>query len=62
MKTFAVVKSYEVIDMIVADSKEIAESLTSLECVEYATHTDCGIGWTYIDGVLAAPIVEEVVE
>lgn len=62
MKNFAVVKNYEVINMVVADSKEIAESLTSLECVEYATHADCGIGWTYIDGVLAAPIVEEVVE
>lgn len=62
MKNFAVVKNYEVINMVVADSKEIAESLTSLECVEYATYTDCGIGWTYIDGVLAAPIVEEVVE
>ena len=61
MKNFAVVKNYEVINLVVADSKETAESVTLLECVEYATHLDCGIGWTYIDGVLAAPIVEEEV-
>jgi hypothetical protein len=62
MKNFAVVKNYEVINMIVADSKETAESLTSLECVEYATYTDCGIGWTYIDGVLSAPLEESITE
>jgi hypothetical protein len=59
MKKFAVVKDYEVINLIVAESKEVAESLVSSECVEYELHTDCAIGWTYIDGVFAAPIVEE---
>jgi hypothetical protein len=49
MPNFAVLDGESVIDLIVADSKDIAESLTNKNCVEYTT-TKAQIGGTYVNG------------
>jgi hypothetical protein len=59
MANFAVIKDGVVDNVIVADTKEIAEQVTGLTCVEYTEENPAGIGWTY-DGVnFIAPIVEK---
>ena len=55
MKTFAVIKDGVVENCIVADSKEIAETQTGLECIEYFSVVP---GWSYVDGVFASQEVE----
>jgi hypothetical protein len=47
MSLFAIVENNVVINIIVAESKEIAETVTKATCVEYETQNDCGIGWVY---------------
>jgi hypothetical protein len=59
MATFAVINDNIVENVIVADTKEIAEQVTGKECVEYTDENPAGIGWTYADGVFTAPVVEE---
>lgn len=44
-KTFAVISEDKVINVIVAESKEIAELVTELECIEYTSENPMGIGW-----------------
>ncbi len=47
MARFAVIRDGVVVNVLIADSKESAESVTTLECVE----TDIGnVGDSYIDG------------
>jgi hypothetical protein len=59
MSTYAVIKNNEVINTIVADSKEIAEEATNEICIEYTLENPVGIGWSY-DGVsFTPPVVEE---
>ena len=60
MATFAVIDSNIVENIIVADTKEIAEQVTGKECVEYTDSNPAGIGWAYADGVFTAPVVEEI--
>jgi hypothetical protein len=60
MATFAVMNSNIVENIIVADTKEIAEQVTGKECVEYTDSNPAGIGWTYADGVFTAPVIEEI--
>jgi hypothetical protein len=59
MATFAVIQNNIVTNIIVADTKEIAETVTGSTCVEYTDENPAGIGWTYADGVFTAPVVEE---
>ena len=47
MKTFAVIVSNIVENVIVADSKEIAEQVTDQKCIEYTYENPAGIGWIY---------------
>jgi hypothetical protein len=47
MATFAVIESNKVTNVIVADTKEIAETITGLTCVEYTEENPAGIGWGY---------------
>jgi hypothetical protein len=47
MANFAVLGGASVINVIVADSIEIAEELTGAICVEYTDANPAGIGWTY---------------
>ena len=46
---FAVIENSKVINIIVADSKEIAEMVTGKTCINI-TNTPAGIDWDYIDG------------
>jgi hypothetical protein len=58
---FAVITGNQVTNIIVADSKEIAEEVTGFTCVEYTDENPAGIGWNY-DGVnFIAPGFVEVV-
>jgi hypothetical protein len=54
MANFAVIKDDSVINVIVADTKEIAEIVTGLICVEYIDSKPAGIGYTY-DGETFTP-------
>jgi hypothetical protein len=59
MALFAVINDNSVSNVIVCDTKELAETLTNQTCVEYTEDSGVAIGWTYADGVFTAPIVEE---
>ena len=59
MATFAVMNSNIVENIIVADTKEIAEQVIGKTCIEYTDSNPAGIGYTYADGVFTAPVVEE---
>jgi hypothetical protein len=59
MGKFAVIQNNEVVNLILAESKEDAENVTSLECVEYDENTvKPFIGGTYIDNVFEELPVE----
>ena len=68
-KTFAVIENNLVVNVIVAESKEIAELVTELTCIEYTIENPAGIGWTF-DGtsfinpftVVEEPVIEEPTE
>ena len=60
MATFAVIKDGTVNNVIVADTKEIAETVTGLTCIEYTDENRAGIGWTYDGAEFTAPVVEVV--
>jgi hypothetical protein len=62
MATFAVLDNNLVNNVIIADSKEIAEEVTNSTCVEYTAENPAGIGWTYDGSVFTAPVVEEPTE
>jgi hypothetical protein len=44
MANFAVIENNTVVNLIVADTKEIAETVTNLECIEYPDTSDIAIG------------------
>jgi hypothetical protein len=49
MATYAVIENGTVINVIVADSKEIAEQVTEKTCLEYTEEAPLGIGWYWLD-------------
>lgn len=58
MKNFAVIDQNNlVVNVIVADSKEVAESVTGLTCIENDELLG-SIGLVYNDGIFAAPLPE----
>jgi hypothetical protein len=59
MATFAVIENGKVTNIIVCETKELAEKLTTTTCVEYTDESPAGIGWTY-DGTKFIPPVAEV--
>ena len=60
MANYAVIKDGIVNNVIVADTKEIAETVTGLTCIEYENIPGApGIGWTYDGAEFTAPVVEE---
>jgi hypothetical protein len=69
MATFAVISGKSVNNIIVADTKEIAEEVTGSVCIEYTEENPAGIGWTW-DGtnfinpfaIVEEPVVEEPTE
>jgi hypothetical protein len=62
MATFAVLDKSIVVNVIVADSKEIAEEATNATCIEYTEENPAGIGWTRRDNEWIAPVVETVID
>ena len=60
MANYAVIKDSIVNNVIVADTKEIAETVTGLTCVEIPFEPGApGIGWTYDGAEFTAPVVED---
>jgi len=62
MSTFAVINSGQVVNIIVANSKEVAEEVTGMICV---SSNSAGVGYTYDaeTGIFSAPqaeVAEEV--
>lgn len=58
MATFAVIESNKVTNVIVADTKEIAETVTGLTCIEYTEENPAGIDWTYNGSTFEEPVRE----
>jgi hypothetical protein len=58
MFTYAVIEKNIVVNVIVADTLEIAQEVTGKTCVEYNEDNPAGIGWKYKDGVFTAPVSE----
>ena len=59
MANYAVIKDGIVTNVIVAESQEIAESVTGLTCVEFQLEPGApGIGWSYDGTVFTAPVTE----
>lgn len=56
MAKFAVINDNIVENIIVADTKEIAEEVVRKICIEYTDENPVGIGYTYADGVFTAPV------
>jgi alanine racemase len=60
MKTYAVIENNVITNVIVAASKDIAESVTACNCIEVTEETGIAhIGLGYADGVFEQPAVEE---
>ena len=60
MKTYAVLDNNSLVNnIIVADSLEVAEKVTSSYCVLIPLGTFVDMGYTYADGAFTAPVVEE---
>lgn len=59
MTNFAVIKDDIVENIIVAESKEIAEQVTGLQCIEYGDNDVPHIGLGYSNGIFEQPVVEE---
>lgn len=53
MATYAVIENGTVINVIVADSQEIAEQVTEKTCVEYTEEAPLGIGWYWLEAANA---------
>ena len=47
MKNFAVINNNIVENLIVSESKEIAETVTKKTCIEYDENVSVNIGWKY---------------
>jgi len=63
-KTFAVIENNLVTNVIVAESKEMAELVTGHTCIEYTAENPAGINWTWDGTSFINPfvVVEETVE
>lgn len=59
MSNFAVIQDNKVLNIIVAESKEIAEEVTGMLCVESLTENPAVIGLGYINGVFEQPVVNQ---
>lgn len=59
MATYAVLSENIVTNVIVADSKEIAETVTRSECIEYTDENPGLIGDTWDGTNFVSPVIEE---
>lgn len=60
MAFFAVLNNNNVVNTIVADSKEIAEAATNATCIEYDSENPAYIGGTYNGTTFFPPVLESV--
>lgn len=62
MANYAVISGNSVSNVIVADTKEIAEQVTGFVCIEYTDENPAGIGWTWDGNNFTNPkaVVEEI--
>jgi hypothetical protein len=59
MANYAVIQNGIVTNIIVADTKEIAETVTGLTCIENENLPGTlGIGWSYDGTTFTAPVIE----
>jgi hypothetical protein len=58
MATFVVLNGDRVENILVADTKEIAELVSGLICVEYTSDNPAVIGETYDGSIFTNPITE----
>jgi hypothetical protein len=58
MTNFAVIENNIVENIIIADTKEIAETITGKTCVTYTQDNPAAVGYTYANGVFAEPVTE----
>lgn len=58
MATFAVIENGVVSNVIVCETKELAEALTTTTCVEYNDENRAGIGWTYDGTKFIEPVTQ----
>ena len=56
MKSFAVINNGIVTNLIVADTKEIAEEATGLLCIESVGENQAYIGLKYENGIFEKPV------
>ena len=60
MKHYAVLDRESIVtNVIVASSLEVAESVTSSNCVLVTAGTFVDMGWSYVDGVFVNPNASE---
>jgi hypothetical protein len=68
MANYAVIQDNIVTNVIVADSKEIAEEVAGFLCIEYTEENPTGIGWAFNpelnvfvnpNAVVEEPVIEE---
>jgi len=63
MKRYAVLDNdSKVANIIIADSLEVAESVTFSYCASIPLNADVNIGYTYADGTFLAPAEEAPAE
>jgi hypothetical protein len=55
MSNFAVIENNLVVNIIVAESKNLAEEVTGKTCIEYTDDSLISVGSTYIDGIFTLP-------
>lgn len=60
MGNFAIIENDIVTNIIVADSKAIAEEVTGKVCVEYTESNPAVIGLGYVNGVFEQPQPVEI--
>jgi hypothetical protein len=58
MATFASLSGNIVENLVVADTKEIAELVSGLTCVEYTSENPAVIGGTYDGSTFSNPVTE----
>ena len=58
MANYGVLEGTLIVNIIVAETKEIAEQVTGKICVDLPP-LNAGIGWTYEGGTFTAPVIEE---
>jgi hypothetical protein len=58
MASYGVLEGILIVNVIIAETKEIAEQVTGKTCVDLPP-LNAGIGWTYENGTFTAPVEPE---